>query len=53
MKNITNTNTKGQWHGYQECYVNGKIWVRGNRKNGQFIGYGEYHSSLSTRFFIR
>ena len=43
MKDITNTNQKGDSHGYQEWYTprTNKLWLRGNFKNGQEIGYVE------------
>ena len=53
-KNITNRNTKGQRHGYQEFHWNGKLSLRTNYKNDKFIGYQEvYYSSEITIYYIR
>jgi len=43
MKDIINYNSKGLTYGYQEWYWDNKLWVRGNRKNGDKIGYEEFH----------
>jgi hypothetical protein len=55
MKNITNKNSKGESHGYQEVYYNTNniISFRGNRKKGNPIGYAEYHGSKRTRYYIK
>jgi len=56
MKNkyITNSNTKGEFHGYQELYlVNGDLSFRGNFKNGRLIGYSERHAYKQTRYYIK
>ena len=34
-------NDKYQHHGYQEWYYEGTMWLRGNFKNGEPIGYKE------------
>jgi hypothetical protein len=52
MNNIRNYNEKGETHGYQEWYVNGKISLRTKYKNGKFIGYQEWHNK-QTNFYIR
>ena len=52
-KDIKNYNNKGQLHGYQEWYVNNKIYYRGIRKNNKPIGYEEYHRYKITRFNIK
>jgi hypothetical protein len=43
METIRTQNTKKQLHGYQERFdiEMGKIWLRGNRKNGEKFGYEE------------
>lgn len=54
MKNITNYNSKGEYHGYQEWYSNSKnILIRSNYKNHKPIGYEEYPYSKRTNFYIR
>ena len=54
MNNITNTNYKGQYHGYQERYWSDKLGYRTNYKNDKFIGYQEvYYSSEITIYYIR
>ena len=55
MKNITNSNYKGQCHGYQEWHRgNYTIWLRGNFKNDELIGYQEWHiGPRTTNFYIR
>ena len=55
MNNITNYNSKGEWHGYQERYMDKKcntLWYRGNTKNNDSIGYEEYHLIKQTRYYI-
>ena len=62
-KDINNYNTKGDHHGYQEWYgPDGKMWLRGNWRNGVEIGYeecndvvGAYLGELGTIviFYIR
>lgn len=43
MKEISNHNEKGEIHGYQEWYApsSNKLWLRGNWKNDEPIGYVE------------
>lgn len=53
MKEIAQLNTKGEFNGYQEWYNHGKMWYRGQYKNGDKIGYLEYHLYKITRFHIR
>ena len=53
MNNITNTNSKGQYHGYQERYWSDKLGYRTNYKNDKFIGYHEIHFNKITRYYIR
>jgi hypothetical protein len=51
---IRNKNDKGQYHGYQEWYFNGKIIAhRYIVRNGQNIGYSEWHGFKKTNFYIR
>lgn len=54
-KDITNYNSKGEWHGYQERYWDKEcntLWYRTNYKNGSLIGYEEYHLIKQTRYYI-
>ena len=51
-KDIINRNYNGEYHGYQEWYINNKIYYRGIRKNNNRIGYTEYHLPKRTRFNI-
>lgn len=53
MKDITNKNSKEQYHGYQEWYIPNTLWYRGNYKNDESIGYEEYHFIKKTRYNIR
>ena len=53
MKDITNKNSKEQYHGYQEWYVRNELYYRGNYKNDNIIGYTESHYSKITRYNIR
>ena len=56
MKEISNKNSKGQYHGFQQTIHNNKIIDRGNAKNGRPIGYLELHNRIitnSANFFIR
>jgi hypothetical protein len=57
-KDITKRNINnykhGQYHGYQEWYgADGKMWLRGNWKNDDEIGYDEWHYKKQTNFYIR
>ena len=52
-KYITNSNTKGELHGYQEWYYYGVLTYRGNNKNSFDIGYNEYHSIFETNYYIK
>jgi hypothetical protein len=55
-KDIRNTNSKRQYHGYHEWYnSSGELAYRGNYKNNIDIGYQEYHlkSIKQTHFHIR
>ncbi len=55
-KDIINKNSKGQMHGYQEWYWDGKLSLRGNAKNGKMGGYREWHGYngkiYSLKFYI-
>ena len=51
-KDITNKNSKEQYHGYQEWYI-GMMFFRCNFKNDKPIGYGECHRINKTYFYIR
>jgi len=52
MIDITNYNSKGQLHGYQELYNVYGLFYRGNWKNKNQIGYHEWHNSKIIRYFI-
>lgn len=55
-KEIENINNKGLYHGYQEIYNwNNKLWYRAIFKNGNPIGYLEYHIThyKQTEFYIK
>ena len=52
-KDITNTNYKNEFNGYQEWYLCDKMFYRGNYINDNIIGYTEYHWSKITRYYIR
>jgi hypothetical protein len=52
-KDITNKNSKDQYHGYQEWYVCNKLYYRSNYINDNIIGYTESHWSKITRYNIR
>ncbi len=44
MKDITNINNKGQYHGYQEAYwSNGQLCLKGFYNNGVRVDYEEYY----------
>lgn len=51
-KVIDPTNSKGQHHGYQEWYSQGKMSHRGNWKNNRVIGYAEWYRFNVTFFYI-
>ena len=53
MKDIDPKDSYGQFHGYQEWYHYGKIWIRGTDKHGVRIGYRESHKFKITGFYIR
>ena len=55
-KDIEPRNPKGDHHGYQQWYCiqnNHKLYLRGNMKNGDEIGYEECHVYKRTNFYIR
>ena len=53
-KNISNYNSKNETHGYQEMYyVDGKLSLRANFKNGSGLGYVEMHRFVQTLYIIR
>ena len=50
-KEIQPKNSKGKFHGYQEWYWDiecNRLWHRGKYKNGNPIGYEDYHSDERT-----
>lgn len=52
-KEITNMNSKLEYHGYQEWYLDSKnILIRSNFKNDKPIGYSEYQHVKETIFYI-
>jgi hypothetical protein len=54
-ENILPQNSKGEEHGYYECYNYNKtkLAYRCVYKNGELIGYDEYHEEKETNFNIR
>lgn len=55
-EDITNRNSKGQYHGYQEWHSDSTIfimWGRLSYKNGKEIGYEEWHVTKETTYYIR
>jgi hypothetical protein len=54
-ENILPKNSKGEDHGYHEYYYKNKTQLsyRCVCKNGDFIGYDEYHEEKETNFHIR
>jgi hypothetical protein len=54
MKEITNINSKGEFHGYQQWYWDGDgLIYRGNYKNYLRIGYTEWYNIYQTRYHIK
>ncbi len=64
METIESKNYKNQYHGYQEWYwttsYNNGLWLRGNYKCHQEIGYHEWNDSgvigdegTKVEFYIR
>ena len=52
-KDITNKNTKNEYHGYQEWYGHYELCLRGTYKNDELIGYEEWHIGPRTNFYIK
>ncbi len=53
-KNIRTYNTKGEYHGYQEWYWKSDVLIfRGNWKNGNAVGYSDWHNIKETLYHIR
>jgi hypothetical protein len=57
-KEISNINSKGEYHGYQTRYLIGikdTLLVRTNMRNNKIIGYHEYHvdNKQTTYYHIR
>jgi hypothetical protein len=52
-ENISNVNSKGQRHGYLHYYVKNILALRCTYKNGNPIGYEEWHNVNQTRYYIR
>ena len=54
MNDIEPRNENDEFHGYQEWYLNdGTVGARSMYKNGEEVGYDEWHSAEETSFFIR
>lgn len=54
IKEIRNTNNKGQYHGYRELSSNRDALIfRLNYKNNEEIGYQEWHIYKQTKYYIR
>ncbi len=43
MKSIINRDYKGKLHGYQEWYLNGKLYIKCFYNNGIRVDYQEYY----------
>jgi len=43
QKEISQYDSKGEHHGYQEWFSIGNLWFRGVYKHGDEIGYNEYN----------
>lgn len=53
-KNIRPTNTKSEYHGYQEWYrPKGTIILRTMAKHSKCIGYSEHHDGVVAEFYIK
>lgn len=53
-RDIRPKNKDGRLHGYQEWYYKNKLQVRGNSKNGEDVGYQEFHVNLEeTEYYIK
>lgn len=52
MKSIRNYNKKGERHGYNERYYNGKMIFRGKYINDNLMGYSEWYYIKETIFHI-
>ena len=52
-KNILPKNTDGNYHAYHEWYYLGKLDLRRTYKNGHVIGYAEWHTYETCRFYIK
>ena len=54
MKDIRNYNSKQELHGYQERYLNDKLYYRANWRYDCCIGYEEWSGMTpETNFYIR
>ncbi len=53
IKEIKTKNYKGQFHGYQEWYLVGRIRLRCIMKHDVEIGYEEWHEWDETNYYIR
>ena len=52
-REIQPRDSDGQFHGYQEWYHGGKLYLRGIMKHGLEINYEEWHKFNETNFYIR
>ena len=52
-ENVANYNSKGQRHGYLHHHVNNILALRCLYKNGNPIGYEEWHNVNQARYYIR
>jgi len=52
-KDIDPTDKNDRYHGYQQWYWHGKLWLRCNWVHGLVIGYEENHNFKETSYYIR
>jgi len=55
MQEITNKNSQGEYHGYQQGCLNylNELTYRGTYKRHAAIGYHEYHGMEETYYYVR
>ena len=51
-REIENKNSKGEHHGYQEWYLDNKLWLRVVYKNSEPIGYEDDQRKKETNYYI-
>jgi hypothetical protein len=53
MNNISNYNSKYEYHGYQQRYWDDILYYRGKWIHGNEIGYEEAYVVKTVNFYIR